>query len=35
MDLLEITEIELQDEEWELEVELKWDHKRRGGSKRR
>jgi amphi-Trp domain-containing protein len=27
-------EIEVQDEEWELEVELKWGQKRRRGSKR-
>jgi amphi-Trp domain-containing protein len=28
-------EIEVQDEEWELEVELKWGRKRRGGAKGR
>jgi amphi-Trp domain-containing protein len=27
-------EIEVQDDEWELEVELKWAHKRSGGAKR-
>jgi len=27
-------EIELQDDEWELEVELTWGRKRRGGAKR-
>jgi amphi-Trp domain-containing protein len=27
-------EIELQEDEWELEVELKWGRKRRGGAKR-
>ncbi|MFL5868762.1 MAG: amphi-Trp domain-containing protein [Thermoleophilaceae bacterium] len=28
-------EIEVQDDEWELEVEMKWGRKRRGGAKRR
>jgi amphi-Trp domain-containing protein len=27
-------EVEVQDDEWELEVELTWAHKRRRGSKR-